>query len=239
MPTSPATAKIVTTYGSMSMNSLGTGEPMTAEHVLQVRWRSRTAARRAWPGSGPTAEDHGGEGDEAGAGRHLLVERADRAEREERAAEAGDRAGEGDVPEPGAVDLDADGVGGLRVLADGAEAQAPLGLEEPDVDGGDGDVHEVDDDRLPEQHRPDDRDVARAAGSAMRLEPRRRVQQRRRSARSTCEKKKLVRPMTSTLSTTPTMTWSTKYLIENAASTNDDEHAGDHRGDEAEPAAGR
>ena len=28
-PTSPATAKIVTTYGSISMNSLGTGDPMT------------------------------------------------------------------------------------------------------------------------------------------------------------------------------------------------------------------
>ena len=28
-PTSPATAKIVTTYGSISMNWLGTGEPIT------------------------------------------------------------------------------------------------------------------------------------------------------------------------------------------------------------------
>src|SRR6187455_3266417 len=38
---------------------------------------------------------------------------------------------------------------------------------------------------------------------------------------STVENRKLVRPTTSTLSTTPTITWSTRYLIENAASTND------------------
>ncbi|OUD80827.1 hypothetical protein BC477_20265 [Clavibacter michiganensis subsp. michiganensis] len=41
------------------------------------------------------------------------------------------------------------------------------------------------------------------------------------SADSTCEKRKLVRPVTSTLSTTPTMTWSTRYLIAKAASTNE------------------
>ena len=32
----------------------------------------------------------------------------------------------------GGVDLDAQGVRGLRVFADGADAEAPLGLEEPD-----------------------------------------------------------------------------------------------------------
>src|SRR6478735_5797656 len=37
----------------------------------------------------------------------------------------------------------------------------------------------------------------------------------------TWENRKLVNPTTSTFSTTPTMTWSTKYLIANAASTND------------------
>src|SRR6478735_2077067 len=41
------------------------------------------------------------------------------------------------------------------------------------------------------------------------------------SAASTFEYRKLVRPVTSTFSTTPTMTWSTRYLIANAASTND------------------
>ena len=46
---------------------------------------------------------------------------------------------------------------------------------------------------------------------------------------------KLVRPMTSTLSTTPTMTWSTKYLIAKRPSTQRDEQAGDHRGDQAGP----
>jgi hypothetical protein len=50
------------------------------------------------------------------------------------AADAGDRAGEHHVPEARRVDLDADGVGGLRVLADGAQAQAPARLEHPDPD---------------------------------------------------------------------------------------------------------
>ena len=36
------------------------------------------------------------------------------------------------VPEPGRVHLDADGVGGLRVLADGAQTQAPAGAEQPE-----------------------------------------------------------------------------------------------------------
>ena len=38
---------------------------------------------------------------------------------------------------------------------------------------------------------------------------------------STFENRKLVSPMTSTLSTTPTITWSTRYLMEKVASTND------------------
>ena len=97
---------------------------------------------------------------------HLLVERADRAEREVRAADAGDRARERDVPEPGAVHVDADGVGGLRVLADRAHPQTPAGLEQPEPDQEHRDVHQVHDDRLPEEHRPDDRDLATAPGSA-------------------------------------------------------------------------
>ena len=85
----------------MSMNSLGTGEPMTEQRVLQVRREAEQQRRQGRPDRVPPAEDHGGEGDEAGAGGHLLVEGDARAEREERAAEAGDRAGERDVPEPG------------------------------------------------------------------------------------------------------------------------------------------
>ena len=37
----------------------------------------------------------------------------------------------------------------------------------------------------------------------------------------TVEYRKLVRPATSTLSTTPTITWLTRYLIENTASSQD------------------
>ena len=100
-PTSPATAKIVTTYGSISMNSLGTGEPMMLERVLQVGREAEQQRGERRADGVPAAEDHRGERDEARTARHLLAERDDRREREVRAAEAGDRARERDVPEPG------------------------------------------------------------------------------------------------------------------------------------------
>ena len=57
----------------------------------------------------------------------VLVEGAGRADGEVRAAEPGEDAAEEHVPPADPVDLDADRVGGLRVLADGADAQAPAG----------------------------------------------------------------------------------------------------------------
>ena len=59
-----------------------------------------------------------------------LVERAGRADGVVRAAETGEHATEQHGLPPDPVDLDADRVGGLRVLADRADPQAPPGLEE-------------------------------------------------------------------------------------------------------------
>src|SRR5690606_27308571 len=78
----------------------------------------------------PPAEDDGGERDEALAGAHLAHERADAADRERRPAEPRDESRDRDRPEPHAVDLDADRVGGERMLAERPHPKAPPGLEE-------------------------------------------------------------------------------------------------------------
>src|SRR5690606_9591077 len=50
-PTSPATARIVTTYGSMSMNTLGTGEPMIDSWLPRFEVKpNRSAASAALTG---------------------------------------------------------------------------------------------------------------------------------------------------------------------------------------------
>ena len=68
----------------------------------------------------PPAEDHGGQSDEPPTVRHVLVELAHRALDVERTAEAGDRSTEHRVEVAVPVDVDAEGVGRLRVLTDGA-----------------------------------------------------------------------------------------------------------------------
>ena len=78
----------------------------------------------------PAAEDHRGKADEAAPAGHVVVEAADRAEREPGAAEAGDHAADGHVDVAQAIDVDAERVGGFRVLADGAGAQAAARVEQ-------------------------------------------------------------------------------------------------------------
>ena len=48
-PTMPATAKIVTTYGSISMNSLGTGEPMTESVFCRFDAKPNRSVRPPMP----------------------------------------------------------------------------------------------------------------------------------------------------------------------------------------------
>ena len=101
------------------------------------------------------------------------------------------------------------------MLADRADPQAPPGAEERRGDQRDRDVHQVDDDRLAEQHRADRAGSRRAPGSGSARTAA--GVERRGVGREHLANRKLVRPMTSTLSTTPTMTWSTMYLIANSA----------------------
>ena len=207
---------------------------MTRQRGLRGSSRSRTAARRRARRSGVQRPRIMA----ASAMNPLppdisLPNAPDVADGEERAAEAGDRRRQQDVAPPGAVDLDADGVGGLGVLADGPHAQSPAGAEQGDVQHDHGDVHGVDEDGLVGTAR------ARAPGS--------RTARGSRSAcssggvfsvaafgLSTAANRKLVRPMASTLSTTPTMIWLTAYLIVNSASSSPSSHAGDGRGEQAD-----
>ena len=81
----------------------------------------------------PAAHDHRGQRDEAVARRGIFVEGSRGADGEVGAAEPGEDAAEQHRLPADPVDLDADGVGGLGVLADRADAQAPPGLEQQNV----------------------------------------------------------------------------------------------------------
>src|SRR5436190_10429201 len=80
----------------------------------------------------PVAEDDRGEGNEAAAVRHPLVERADEADREVGAAERGEDARDGHGRIARLEDGDADGVGGAWVLADRTQPQPDGRPEEHD-----------------------------------------------------------------------------------------------------------
>ena len=107
-----------------------------------VRRRGGTRARSRQPNSiaareraerPPVAEDERGERDEAAAGGHVLVERVDEADREVRAAERGEHAGDDRRRCSGSVDGDADGLRRARMLADRAQAQPERRPEDDDV----------------------------------------------------------------------------------------------------------
>src|SRR5829696_6699286 len=92
----------------------------------------------------PAAEDERGERDEAAAGGHVLGERVVEPDRQERAAERREHPRDDNGHVARAVDGDADRVGGLRVLADGADAEAGRRLEHRDVRERDGRDREPD-----------------------------------------------------------------------------------------------
>ena len=111
----------------MRRNSDGIGEPRAARRLWNSSAKPNTRAAPERPDGVPASEDEGGEGDEAPAGGHVLLEAAGGVEAEERAAEAGDGAAEhdGHVAEPEHVD--ADRVGRRRVLARPPAPGAPTG----------------------------------------------------------------------------------------------------------------
>ena len=112
------------------MNWLGTGEPMTDSTPCRLEAKpNSSAASVARIGSHLPKIDRG-QRDVARAAGHLPVELRDRDQGVERATHAGDRARRSGSCAAGAVDLDADGVGGLGVLADRAHPQAPPGAVE-------------------------------------------------------------------------------------------------------------
>ena len=73
-------------------------------------------------------------------------------EREIRAGQPGEDAGHDDVPIPQPDDVDADGVGGARMLADGARAQPPSRAEEEHLEDDHEDDHRHRDRPLLEEH---------------------------------------------------------------------------------------
>ena len=73
----------------------------------------------------PLAEDHGGQADEALAGRHVLIEAAHGTNGEIGAADTGDHAADDDIHVAHEEHIDPERVGGLGMFAHGARAQVP------------------------------------------------------------------------------------------------------------------
>src|SRR5581483_1634801 len=114
----------------------------------------------------PVAEDERRERDEAAPGGHVVVEApAAEADRQVGASERGEDAGEDHGAVADGIDVDADGVGGARMLAAGADAQADRRRE--DDEEGEDHEHErephhqvqVPDRRAEEVHVADPRQV--------------------------------------------------------------------------------
>ena len=131
------------------------------QFLLQRVGKSKDQRGAQRPDRVPAAKDHRRQSDEAAPTGHVLVEPTDRAQREPSAAKARDHAAQGHVDIAGAVDVDAKRIGGARVFADGARAQAATGMEKVIGGGGDKNQRAVDEKVLVEQHRPDNRNVAK------------------------------------------------------------------------------
>src|SRR5438093_634493 len=80
----------------------------------------------------PVPEDERRQADEAAAGGHVLVERADVTDRQVRAAERGEHPGDDDRAVASPVNGNPDGVGRARMLADRPDAQADRRPEHDD-----------------------------------------------------------------------------------------------------------
>ena len=134
-PTSPATAKIVARYGSIARNADGivTGVPMMVRTVCSASANPNSSAAATAPRGLHRPKMTAARAMNPLPELMFLLNPPTRADREERAAEAGDEAGGDHVDVAGPQHLDADRVGGPGVLADGPGAQAPAGAEQRDV----------------------------------------------------------------------------------------------------------
>ena len=173
-PTTPARMTIVTMYGSApytcdgiasmiapEVGELGPGRP-DADRLAEGAGvgEQQRAGQRA--DGRPAAEDDRRQRDEAAAGGHAVLERAGPLEGEVCARQPGEDAGEDDVAVAQPDDVDADRVGGTRVLAHRAGPQSPSRAEEQDLQDEHEDDHRHRDRSLLEEHldQPaDDRDV--------------------------------------------------------------------------------
>ena len=118
----------------------------------------------------PAPDDHRGQPDEPAPGGHPLLEGRGRLHAQERAAKAGQDAAREDVPVAQPDDVDADRLGGPRVLADGAAAQAPARSEEEDLEPDD-DEQQGDRDRALGEERREDPADERQVGQERRRRP--------------------------------------------------------------------
>ena len=111
----------------------------------------------------PLAEDEGGEGDEAGAVGHVVLEAGLRLEREPGAGQPGDQPADHHGPVADADRVDAERLGGVRVLADGADPQPEAGVAQHEPGQADDDEHGEEDRLCGEELVTDDREVGQAA----------------------------------------------------------------------------
>ena len=104
----------------------------------------------------PAAKDQRREGNKAQPAGHVLTETTHRNQGEVGATDSCHSATGQHVDDPGAVDVDTDGVRRLGVLAYRPHAQSPAGAEQPKPQSRDKDQHEVTNDGLAEQGGPND-----------------------------------------------------------------------------------
>ena len=111
------------------------------------------------PARPPGREDDDGEGDPAPSGGHILDPQRRLDEGQVGAADSGAGAAENQRQHPDAGHVVADGVGGVVVLADGAQDHAGACPGKEPGDPGDQQDRQVNQGIMREQQRPDDRDI--------------------------------------------------------------------------------
>ena len=117
----------------------------------------------------PATEDHRGEGDVTESRGVARLELA-LGGHEGNATHTGDRATEHDVDVANPHDVDPDRRRGPWVLTYGAHVQPITRLEERETDGGDQHQHEVEEARLVEEDRSDDRNLRKQRDGEIRRE---------------------------------------------------------------------
>ena len=142
-PITPATAISVRTYGS-AWNSTAAESEYSGRRCASALEKPNSRQRRSGAERLPVAEDDRGQRDEAAARGHVLVERVDEPDREERAAGGREHARGDHRAVADAVDVDPHRVGRARMLADRADPEPERGLEQNDLGERDQDQREPD-----------------------------------------------------------------------------------------------